>query len=550
MLLSLKVRNYALINELYVEFHNGLNIITGETGAGKSILLGALGLILGKRADLNVLLNSESKCVVEAEFNISDYNLKAVFEENDVDYENHTVFRREILVSGKSRAFINDTPVNLSVMQELALKLVDIHSQHQNLQLNKQAFLLNMIDNYCGNKKLLLEYSGLYNNYRLKEKQYKDQLEKHNNIKEQFEFISHQYNELKDAELVGGEYLNLEEELERIENSGDIKQALHVVESLLAEDENGIVDKLRFAAQRLEKIMKVYPDAETYKNRIDSVSIELKDTVSDISKSFEKLDFDPERYEVVKERLSVINGLLLKFRKDTVEELIDLREELKNKVSVAVDGGIELEEQKKALDELLKKVTEKAEQLSERRKKSFKSFEQEILKVLVEVGMGHAEISFTHSELDLSLSGIDNINLYFSANKNHPLNEVAKIASGGELSRLMLAIKSIISKSTALPTLLLDEIDTGVSGDIADKVGTIIKGISRGLQVINITHLPQVASKGEAHFLVYKEHNHETTRTLMKKLSEDERVQEIAKMLSGEKLTDVAIENARILLGK
>ncbi len=550
MLLSLRVKNYALINELLVEFQDGLNIITGETGAGKSILLGALSLILGKRADLSVLMNGDSKCIVEAEFKIENYNLQSVFEESDVDYEENTVFRREILPSGKSRAFINDTPVNLNVMQELALKLVDIHSQHQNLQLNKQEYLLGLIDRYCRNEKLLEEYVSVYDTYRKSQKNYNESLAKYKKIQDQFDYISHQYNELVNANLEAGELLQLESELKELENSGDIKTALNEVENILLADDTGVIDLLAQTVQRLSKLSSVYAKAENYSSRLESTSIELKDLSTEISKSFEHLEFDPQKFEEAKDRLNVINGLLLKYKKQTVEELISLQEELKEKVSVAVDGGFDLEKQKKALDILEEQLKSNAVQLSKKRQNAFSNFEKEILKVVFELGMEHAELSFSHSEQELAINGIDNINFYFSANKNHPLQEVSKIASGGELSRLMLAIKSVLSNTIGMPTLILDEIDTGVSGDIADKVGTIINGVSKGIQVINITHLPQVASKGKSHFLVYKDHTQEVTRTLIRKLTEGERLQEIAKMLSGEELTDAALENARVMLGK
>lgn len=550
MLLSISVKNYALIDELSVEFHEGLNIITGETGAGKSILLGALGLILGKRADLTVLLDNENKCIVEADFNIRDYKLQAVFKEKDVDYEEHTVFRREILASGKSRAFINDTPVNLSVMQDLALHLVDIHSQHQNLQLNKQVFLLGLIDKYCGNDNLLEEYSVLYNNFRKVEREYIESKQKYEAIKEQFEFVSHQHNELKEANLQPDEYNNLKQELAELENSSEIKLALHEVESILSNEESGIIDTLNSAVQKLNKISSFYKKAEVYSSQIGSALIDLKDVNTELSNSFEQLEFDPNHLEHVRERMNLLNSLLLKYKKQDIAELIELQSELEKKLAVAIDGGFDLEKQKEALNFLQNELQAKADNLSNKRQEAFEAFEDEILKYLTELGMGHAVLSFSRNPQELSPTGIDIVNFHFSANKNHPMQEVSKIASGGELSRLMLAIKSVLSTSVAMPTLILDEIDTGVSGEIADKVGSIIKGISSGIQVINITHLPQVASKGNSHFLVYKDHNGESSRTLIRKLSDDERLKEIAKMLSGEELTDAAMENAKVLLGK
>ncbi len=550
MLLSLKVQNYALIDKLFVEFYNGLNIITGETGAGKSILLGALGLILGKRADLGVLRVKEKKCVVEAEFEVKEYDLQALFLKNELDYEEHTVIRREIHSSGKSRAFINDTPVTLNVLQEVAMRLVDIHSQHQTLMLNKQDFLLGLIDRYCSNGELLDEYRKKFQTYKEEERKYIQNLSDYETIKKEFEFVNYQFKELDDANLVSGELGQLEAETEELENSGDIKTTLHEVEDMLSNEGLGICEQMSSILQKLGKISGVYSKGSDLYTRFDALSIELKDLQGEISHSFEHLDFDPQRFELVKERLSQINGLLLKYKKRTLEELIEAREELREKVTVAKDGGFDLEKQKSALDVLLKALNEKAEKLSEKRKSGFKGLEGDVLGILHEIGLGHSQVAFSHSMQSMTISGTDNINLHFSANKNHALQEVSKIASGGELSRLMLAIKAVLSKSSGMPTLILDEIDTGVSGEVASKVGSVINRISKGIQIINITHLPQVASKGNSHFLVYKDSEQEISRTLIKKLDKEERLKEIAKMLSGEELTEAALENARMLLGK
>jgi DNA repair protein RecN (Recombination protein N) len=550
MLVSLKVQNYALIDDLYVEFHPGLNIITGETGAGKSILLGALSLILGKRVETSVLKNNDQKCVVEAEFKIEIDNLKQRFIENDIDFDTHVVFRREILNTGKSRAFINDTPVNLNVLQEIALQLVDIHSQHQNLLLNQQSYIMEFVDAYAKNENLLSEYQTIYNLYRTKEKDYQNKLIEFQRIKDEMDLLSFQCNQLSEAKLVPGEISELEIEIKQLENAGEIKSALHDSENLLNADESGIIDLLNAASGRLDKIKDVFPQASVMSERLISALIELKDVESEIAKSFEKLEFNPDRHLQISERLDLLNSLLQKFRKTEILELIELRDELQKKISVVVDGEFELLQQKKELDGLLSTLEKKAEELTRKRIDKFPALESEISRMLIEMGMNHARVEFKHLLQQLSPSGADDIGLFFTANKNHPLQEVSRIASGGELSRLMLAVKALVSGSKKMPTLILDEIDTGVSGEIADKVGNIIKQMSKNSQIINITHLPQVASKGEAHYLVYKDHNHTLTRTMIRKLNESERVLEIAKMLSGEQLSEAAVENARVLLGK
>ncbi|MBN2484542.1 MAG: DNA repair protein RecN [Bacteroidales bacterium] len=549
MLLSLKVQNYALIDELFVEFHRGFNIITGETGAGKSILLGALGLILGKRAETSVLSNSDEKCVVEAEFDISKYNLKPLFLENDIDFDNHAVFRREILSSGKSRAFINDTPVNLNTLQDVALQLVDIHSQHQNLLLNQQQYILNIVDSYGGNDALLKEFQQVYASFREQEKEYRLRLEAYNAIRGELDLFSFQYNELNDAKLIAGEQEMLEEELARLENAGDIKLALHEAEGALTDDEHGVIGKLKLISAKLDRIKHVFAKAEGISERLSGALIELKDIEADIAGSFEKLEFDPERHQIIKDRLDLINSLLQKYRKANIDGLLEMQEGLSRKLSLATDGGEEIKQLKGNLDKLEGALSQKSRDLTQKRMLLFPEIENSLTIMLKEMGMQHALVEFRHTVREISALGADDIALHFTANKNHPLQEVSKIASGGELSRLMLAVKALVSGSKKMPTLILDEIDTGVSGDIADKVGNIIKQMCKESQIINITHLPQVASKGEAHFLVYKDHDHKATRTLIKKLSNAERVHEIAKMLSGEQLSGAAVENARILLG-
>jgi DNA repair protein RecN (Recombination protein N) len=548
MLLSLKIHNYALIDELYVEFHKGLNIITGETGAGKSILLGALGLILGKRADTSILSQEDKKCIIEAEFNVTGYNLKQVFDENDIDYDSHVIIRREILISGKSRAFINDTPVTLSILQEIALMLVDIHAQHQHLLLNQHSYILNIIDSFTGLQGALDDYQKIYWAFKDLEKKYNDKLNEFNRIKEESDFISHQVTELEDAKLSPGEIEQLEQEIFKQEHAGELKSIFHDTSGALNAEDRGVMDMMASIGAKISKIGHSFPGAQELSERIQSVSIEIKDIADVIKKLFESFDFDPGHYEQIKSRLDLLNGLLLKYRANDVSELIEIYHAQREKLSIATDGEFDLEKTRKELSLLAEKADKLADELSERREGCFATLQSQIIDLLKDLAMEHSQVAFVNQKQGLSIHGKDNIKFLFSANKNHPVQDISKIASGGELSRLMLSVKALLAGTNGMPTLILDEIDTGVSGEIADKVGNIIKNMSNSVQIINITHLPQVASKGETHFLVYKDHDQSITRTLIKQLTDNERLLEIAKMLSGEQITDAALDNARELL--
>ncbi|QQS50541.1 MAG: DNA repair protein RecN [Bacteroidota bacterium] len=548
MLESLKVSNYALIDELQVSFHRGLNIITGETGAGKSILLGAMGLILGNRADTGVLSQADKKCIVEAGFNIEGYSLQNLFSEYDIDFEQHTIIRREILPNGKSRAFINDTPVTLNTLQEICLRLVDIHSQHQNLLLNHQNFLLGMIDKFCRHEDLMRNYQTAFVQYKNSRQEYEKARAEYEAIKTEFDFLSFQVNELNSAQFTVGEEEELALELMTLEHASDIKSALHEANNLIAIDELGVLDMLKKAESLLGRIEKVYPEASAFHTRLDSARVELKELATDLARSFEHLDFDPERCAAVKARLDILNGLIQKYRVASLRELMPISEELNRKLNLGIDGGLELNKLREKMLALEKDALDLSLQLTESRKKAFIPFQSGVEQTLAELGIAHAKLEIQHSSQPLSLSGSDQVAFLFSANKNHPLKDVSRIASGGELSRLMLSIKALLHSSAGMPTIILDEIDTGVSGEIADKVGNIIRSMSRGMQVINITHLPQVASKAEAHYKVFKSHEKNQTITLIKKLNEQEQLHEIAKMLSGEELSEAAIENARVLL--
>lgn len=548
MLLSLKVHNYALINELHIEFREGLNIVTGETGAGKSILLGALGLILGKRADSSVLSNQNNKCIIEAEFNVENYNLESLFIHNDIDYDAHVIIRREILNTGKSRAFINDTPVTLNVLQEISLLLVDIHSQHQNLLLNKQSYILHIIDSFSGSNKILSDYQNIYVKYNALEEQYQKHLNEYNRIREEMDFIAHQVEELENARLQEEEMEQLEQEIYQQEHAGELKSILHETSAILGVEESGILDRMANLENKISKVVDVLAEGKDLMERIHSAKIELKDIEHVLLKLFESLEFDPEYHERKKSRLDLLNGLLLKYRVNKISDLIEILNTQKRRLAVAVDGKFELDKLNRELDDLSKALNKKADELTAKRESCFDSVQERITRLLRELGMDYSRVSFVNNFQELSPIGRDSIGFLFSANKNHPVQDISKIASGGELSRLMLSVKALLAGSKGMPTLILDEIDTGVSGEIADKVGNILKEMSTSIQIINITHLPQVASKGKTHFLVYKDHDQASTQTLVRRLSDSERLYEIAKMLSGEQITDAALENARELL--
>jgi DNA repair protein RecN (Recombination protein N) len=545
MLSSIHISNYAIIDELHLEFGRGLTIITGETGAGKSIILGALSLVLGKRADVTVLKNKEKKCIVEAEFNISDYPLKDFFTENDLDFVPDTILRREISASGKSRAFINDTPVNLNILQSLAVYLIDIHSQHQNLRLNDKRYLLFIIDMFAGLDEEIKTYERLYSEYLKLNSDYRDMERELDENRSNLDYLQFQYNQLQEANLIEGEQEELEEELEQLNHAEEIKSVLAEVLTALKQGEANAEDLLRTGSSGLEKIIDYIKGNTDLLQRLESVYIELKDINSELEERFEKVDFDPGRYEFITERLDTIYTLQKKHHADSIESLIELRDQFLRKIQQVGDSDTDLSEIKKKLDEKYAEVRELAGRLTQSRTSASSVFEKEVNDSLESLGIVHGAFKVKIEKLpELTSSGQDIIRFMFSANDKSDLQDISKVASGGELSRLMLSIKSLIAGSTGLPTIIFDEIDTGVSGEIADKVGNIIKSMSAGMQVFCITHLPQVAAKGNNHFLVYKELIEQTTMTRVKLLNNDERLSEIAKMLSGEEVTSAAIQNA------
>lgn len=553
MLRSLSIRNYALINQLEINFDKGLSIITGETGAGKSILLGALGLVLGQRADSGTLKKQDQKCVVEASFDIKKYHLHDFFESQmpDVEYEDLTILRRIISPSGKSRAFVNDIPVNLTVLKDLSLRLIDVHSQHESLMLSDIAFQLTVVDAFAANQNLLEKYRQQFKKFKKITEQYNELRQKATQAKADSDFFEHQHNELQKAALHQDEQQDLENELKTLNHAEEIKINLANAESILTQETQGILSALKEVQTSLEKVQEFLKQGKSFVQRTQSTYIELNDIASELEILANDVEYSPERADFVGQRLDTIYSLQQKHRVETVAELLKIQKNLEKKLAEIGDYDFAIQElaqqQKQAQEELHKLAT----RLSENRKKAIPKIEKAITQLLKQLGMPSAIFRITqNTQKDYTLNGMDKISFLFSANRQIEPDELTKVASGGEMSRVMLSIKSLIARSISLPTIIFDEIDTGVSGDIADKMGEIIKQMAGYMQVINITHLPQIAAKGDTHFLVYKSHEKGATATQIKKLSPDERLTETAKMLSGSQLTSAAIENARQLLGK
>lgn len=549
MIRKLYIQNYAIIDELEIEFKQGLNIITGETGAGKSILLGALSLIQGQRADTSVLKHNDRSCIVEVEFDISDYNLNEFFEANDIDYDDITTIRRQISENGKSRAFINEIPVNLNQLKELTEKLIDIHSQHQNLLLGNTRFQLDVLDAFAVSRDLLTDYRQLYDEFR-KLKTELDRLEANaENAKRDFDYLSHQLNELNAANLRSGELDELEALQKQLTHASEIKTALEFSYGTLNADELAVLSKVKEIESNLRRIESVFSQAGNLISRIESCRIELKDIADEIDLLNSKVEVDDEQLHTVTQRIDLIYSLLNKHRLANFDELVEFRNQLENRVNEIAQIDFNLDEKRKALRILEQKLQEKSKNLSQIRTSSAPKVEQFVTELLQQLGIKHAVFRIRIEKLEeFQPWGTDRVTFYFSANKQIEPQELSRVASGGELSRLMLSLKSLLVKSTGLPTIIFDEIDTGVSGEIADRMGTIIYELAKGMQVINITHLPQIAAKGSNHFLVYKSVTNSQSSTGIKLLTPDERVVEIAKMLSGEKVTDAALMNAKELL--
>ena len=549
MLASITIRNYALINELHIDFSSGLSIITGETGAGKSILLGALGLVLGNRADSSTLKNTNKKCVIEAIVSIDTYNLQDFFETVDIDYERNTILRREILPSGKSRAFINDTPVTLLVLTALRARLIDIHSQHQTLQVSDQEFQFQLLDAVANNVSMLAAYtSGLASYTKEKKKLEEIQLaQREANL--QYDYNSHLYNELLEAELIEDEQELLEEKLEKINNVEEIKQNLTEAVQITTDENIGIQHLLYLLEQKLIKIDSYSKEYQELSNRVSSVKIELDDIVGDLESAFEQVDFNPSEATQLNDRLQFIYNLQKKHYVNSISELLIIQKELSEKVSTVETAEQSIHNQKTVVEAIVNKLDVVALKISESRKKIIPKVSKQLETILDNLGMTHArfQIKNTLSEKYYT-NGKDRLEFLFSANKGGQYGELKKVASGGELSRIMLAIKKVLSENSQLPTIIFDEIDSGVSGEISNKMAHIMSQMSQKMQVITITHLPQIAAKGNQHYKVFKEEVNNSTITNLKLLSEDERIVEIAEMLSGKNISDSALTHARELL--
>ena len=549
MLVSLNVQNYALIRNLEIEFKPGFSIITGETGAGKSILLGALSLLLGQRADTTVLLDKNQKCIVEGVFDVKNLGLKPYYESEDIDYDDITIIRREIIPGGKSRAFINDTLVNLQQLRELGLKLVDIHSQHENLNLGNHLFQLMIIDTVAQNRNLLEQYKELYSNYLSKQSELADLTEKARQARADLDYFNFQYQQLEEANMQSGELERLENEGNTLNHAEEIKFNLLKVSDLISGDGISVLGLLKDAIDTMDKLTGFFPQSKEFRDRLESVYIELKDISGETEIYGEKTEIDPGRLQFIQERLDQLYSLMHKHALQSVEELIKLKEELSQKIGTIASYDHMIDQLSVQVEELKEELNDLAGELSDRRLKIIPDIEEKVINLLKQVGILNARFSIVHKRLDsITFHGYDHVEFLFSANKKADLLEISRVASGGELSRLMLSIKSLISSSLDLPTIIFDEVDAGVSGEIAEKVGLIMKSMSASLQVINITHLPQVTARGDYHYLVYKYDQDEATITDIKLLNSEERVIELAKMLSGEELTEAAISHAKQLL--
>jgi len=549
MLQSLYIQNYALIDDLKIDFENGFSIITGETGAGKSILLGALSLIVGQRADTSVLLDKSKKCIVEGVFKIGEYNLNEFFEQNELDYDSSVIIRREIHDNGRSRAFVNDSPVNLNILKDLGDRLIDIHSQHQNSYLTDSQFQLSVIDILAKNSELLASYKNSFKKHSELFHSIQELQEKSVKGKADYDYFQFQYNELEAARLKSGEQVELEEEIKILSHAEEIKSALTNISGLLSAESIGVLGQLKEAVHLSGKIKNIFQKISTLQERLESSFIELKDIASEAEILSESIDLDPLRLEEVKSRLDTLYSLCQKHRVSNSDDLIGLREEIKDKILAITSYDDQMDMLSKKIKAERQTLTDLSISLDKSRRNAVISFEQDILNIIRQLGMPYAEFSVNLEKTeDFTLSGCNKTTFLFSANKQVPLQDISKVASGGETSRVMLAIKSVISVSLAIPAVIFDEIDAGVSGDIADKVGNIMQQMAKSMQVISITHLPQVASKGKNHYLVYKIEEKNTSKTRMKLLKGEDRVVEIAKMLSGEQISEAAITNARVLL--
>lgn len=550
MLKQLYIKNFTLIDELDIELCPGFSVITGETGAGKSIILGAIALLLGQRADSKTIKQGADRCIIEAHFDLTRYQLKSFFDENDIDYDAaDCIIRRELTAAGKSRAFVNDTPVALSLLKELGDMLVDVHSQHQNLLLGKQDFQLEVIDTIAQDQALLNEYQQTFAAYHEKQRQLQALQEEMERNKQNLDFLQFQYEELTNVQLVEDEQEKLEQQREMMTHSEDIKTALYETNQHLVADEQGILSRLRKSLSAIHTITKVYPTSEDWIERMESCQIELKDIAQDVEARLEDIDFNPAELERINQRLDKIYDLQKKYHAETIAELIQQRDELKRQLSQIENSDEALASLQNELDVLKKKCLQQAETLTKLRQKASKEIERQMRERLVPLGMPNVRFEVKVNKTELHKSGQDDIAFLFSANTSSPLQPISQVASGGEIARVMLSLKAMISGAVKLPTIIFDEIDTGVSGKIAERMAEIMKEMgANDRQVISITHLPQIAALGTTHYRVSKEETATGTTSKMQMLSNDERIHEIAQMLSGSDITAAAIQNAKELL--
>ena len=550
MLKHLYIKNFTLIDELDISLYEGFSVITGETGAGKSIILGAIALLLGQRADSKTIKQGAEKCVIEANFDLARYHMQQFFDENDIEYDaGDCIIRRELTSAGKSRAFINDTPVALSMLKELGDQLMDVHSQHQNLLLNKQDFQLEVVDIIADDEMQLSKYQSTYNEYIKVEKKLGEMMLAIERNRENRDFLKFQYEELENAKLLEGEQEELEQRSETMEHSEDIKSALYTTDNALSAEQVGVIQSLRSSLSALRSIESVYPEVSELIERIDSSYIDLKDISQEISGLLESVDFDPAELDQVNSRLDRIYELEKKYHVETVEELISKREELHRQLEAIDNGDESLDVLKARRNELEAQAHKEADALTKLRTKSAKTIEAEMQKRLIPLGMPHVRFSIELTSTELGANGTDKVSFLFSANTSTPLQPVSQVASGGEIARVMLSLKAMISGAVKLPTIIFDEIDTGVSGKTAEMMAQIMKEMgSHGRQVISITHLPQIAALGSVHYKVEKNETANGTTSKMRQLNDEERVREIAQMLSGSDVSEAAIQNAKELL--
>lgn len=550
MLKQLYIKNFTLIDELDIQLHPGFSVITGETGAGKSIILGAIGLLLGNRADTKAIKAGCDRCTIEAHFDLSRYDMQSFFTEHDIDYDaEDTIIRRELTAAGKSRAFINDTPVALSLMRELGESLVDIHSQHQNLLLQKEDFQLNVVDIIAQDSKLLGDYRATYNQYRQAQQRLAKMEEEIARSRENEEFLRFQYKELDHAQLVEGEQESLEQEAETLTHAEDIKTALYDADNTLTNEDGSILERLKSTCQQLASIKEVYPAIAEAAERLDSSYIELKDIAQEIGSNVDRVDFEPARLDEINSRLDTIYSLQQKFHVQDISGLIEIRDNIKQQLDHIGNSDEELAALQQEAEHWLSKAGQAAKKLTELRTRTARKIETEMQKRLVPLGIPNVRFEISFTAKPLSSDGADKVNFLFSANKSTPLQPVSQVASGGEIARVMLSLKAMISGAVKLPTIIFDEIDTGVSGKIAEKMAQIMAEMGElDRQVISITHLPQIAAMGRHHYKVLKEETPQGTRSHMTELTEEQRVSEIAQMLSGSDITEAALANAQELL--